>query len=115
MYLNVSELEPAAERSDIILTLPGIEKRFISYMASSYINSIKSKFASIYGEEVVAYWISSTQLRSVTLISPSQTRAVVARGNGRCRICKYIEKVFGEKRIPIPPDLTWRDCKVVLG
>lgn len=107
MYLTVEELDYVAQRRDIILTLPGVHKDFIRFMAADHIKSVKKRFSEVYGKETVSYWISSTQLYSMALIKAAQKKAVVDRDNGRCRICRYVEGIFESEKVTLPDSLGW--------
>jgi hypothetical protein len=90
IYLTIPEMKDALGRDDIILTLPGIEKKFIEHMSSDYVTNVKKKLSPDYDKEAIEYWVQSAQLRSVDVITAKEKKAVIFRDGGKCRICSAI-------------------------
>ena len=107
VYLTLPELNAAGRKEDIILSLPGIKRVFIRYMAQSEIEAMKSSLSAHYSPEVIGYWVRSAQLRSVDVITAKHKKEVIARDKGRCRLCKHIETVFAQSGVGIPNSLNW--------
>lgn len=107
VYLTLAELENVDRQGSLILTLPGVHRDFVRFMATRHIESVKERFAAVYGAETVSYWLSSTQLYSGALIKASQKKAVVNRDGGRCRVCSYVESAFKRRGVAVPANLSW--------
>lgn len=93
LYLGLQELNEITKRkSDVYLSVPGIEKDYVQRMSSNEVKRIQSTFDSAYGSQTISFWVKRSQLNAG--VSETVKDKVRVRDNYKCRICTTIENIF---------------------
>jgi hypothetical protein len=109
IYLDIPEMEMAIGKSDIYLTLPGIEREYIERMPKEYIKSAQRRLYVKYGERTVKFWVQRAQLN--VGVSESVKDEVKIRDENKCRICSAIERAYVRAGNSPPSDLHAKKVK----
>lgn len=76
-------------RNEYYFSLPGIlKKNIIEDNAELRIKNIKNELSKKYGKEVVDYWVTEAQYRSVGIAQPAMKR--VKERDTMCKLCKFL-------------------------
>lgn len=103
VYLEIPELLIATGKSDIYLSLPGIEREYVERMASNETKRIQEEFNKQYGRETISFWVKRSQLN--VGVSEIIKKEVKKRDKDKCRLCEAIEKIFINERKTAPKHL----------